>query len=200
MTQQKAESWYTSALKCVSVSVLCFSRMVFMLSGELFFSPEQWLMWCPERHGFHIRKITVFCLLSASWPGSARGMNWRKKKTKKKNKSGFSHKHLQVCAAGFCPQEPKCVYETQVDAHRDMNYTHRHTHAYTVLSFSVTHTHTEAVKVTAFIFHCVTGDPKYLHCLAAAVPEDLGRGEQRAPITQRRSSTSSSEYVPCLFV
>ena len=124
----------------------------------------------------------------------------KKKKKRKKNESGFSHKHLQVCAAGFCPQEPKCVYETQVDAHRDMNCTHRHTHAYTVLSFSVTHTHTEAVKVTAFIFHCVTGDPKYLHCLAAAVPEDLGRGEQRAPITQRRSSTSSSEYVPCLFV
>ena len=126
---------------CVSVCALFLEDGVYV-KRRAFFSPEQWLMWCPERHGFHIRKITVFCLLSASWPGSARGMNWRKKKKKKKNESGFSHKHLQVCAAGFCPQEPKCVYETQVDAHRDMNCTHRHTHAYTVLSFSVTHTHT----------------------------------------------------------
>lgn len=92
-------------------------------------------MCCPECHGFHIRKITVFCLLSTARPGPA-----RVSEKKKKNESGFSHKHLQVCAAGFCPQEPKCIYETQVDAHRDMNCTHRHTHAYTVLFFSVAHT------------------------------------------------------------
>lgn len=39
-----------------------------------------------------------------------------------------------------------------------------------------THVHT-AVKVMAYIFHCATGDPKYLHCLAEPLPEVLGLGE-----------------------
>lgn len=34
-----------------------------------------------------------------------------------------------------------------------------------------------AVEVAALFFHCATGDPKYLHCLAEAVPGDLGPGE-----------------------
>lgn len=69
-------------------------------------------------------------------------------------------------------------------------------------SFSAIHTYlntrTLQVKVMAFIFHCATGDRKYLHCLAEAVPGDFGLGEERAPITQRQGSNCSCEYVICL--
>lgn len=65
---------------------------------------------------------------------------------------------------------------THTYTYMDMNCTHTHTHAYTVLSICLFLSHT--VKVMAFIFHCATGDPKYLHCLAEAVPGDLDLGEQ----------------------
>lgn len=112
---------------------------------------EQWLMWHPERSSFHIRKIMVFCLLSefrlGKWP----------------NLRFHTNTHNNVLLASV---------------HRNINVFVKHTHThyvpctsrhtcYTVvsalwISLFVTHT----VKVMAFLFHCVTGDPKYLRCLA----------------------------------
>lgn len=131
---------------CVCV-VLCFGRMVFMLNRELFL--EQWLMWCPECRGFHIRKITVFCLLSKSRLG-------------KRPNLGF---HTNTRS-----------YVLLASVHRNLNVFVKHTHTHTDVSCTSRHTLysalwisvfvTQAVKVMAFVFHCVTGDPKYLHCLA----------------------------------
>lgn len=111
-----------------------------------------------------------------------------------------------MSAVGFCPQRPHAHVHartctcTQFRQTWILVYTltEKHTHAKGSLSLLDTHSNTRAVKVMAYIFHCATGDPKYLHCLAEPLPEVSGLGELWALITQRKRSTSSCEYVICL--
>lgn len=193
VTKQKGALVH-SALRCV---MICFWRMVFMLSGEAFL--EQWLMWCPKCHGFHI----THKLFSASCQSTSRR---EELKSLKKGESKFLVEHVQVSAVGFCPQRPHAHVHARTCTQFRQTWilvytlTEKHTHAKGSLSPLDTHsnTYTRAVKVMAYIFHCATGDPKYLHCLAEPLPEVLGLGELWALITQRKRSTSSCEYVICL--
>lgn len=83
VTKQK-RALVHSALRCV---MICFWRMVFMLSGEAFL--EQWLMWCPKCHGFHV----THKLFSASCQSTSR----REEKLKKGGIKVFSRTCASVC-------------------------------------------------------------------------------------------------------
>lgn len=135
VTKQK-RALVHSALRCV---MICFWRMVFMLSGEAFL--EQWLMWCPKCHGFHI----THKLFSASCQSTSRR---EELKRLKKGESKFLVEHVQVSAVGFCPQRPNAHVHARTYTQFRQTWilvytlTEKHTHAKGSLSLLDTHSNT----------------------------------------------------------
>ena len=176
-----------------------------MLSVEPFL--QQWLMWCPECHRFHIRQITVFCLPSTSRPG-------KELRSLKKGNLGFHTNTFR--------------YVLLASVHGDLNASVKHTHTqrrthtaafsvqvYTVLSIflSLSHTHTQWKSWLSFsivrrvTLNIYTAWQRQCPGIWVLVSRELPLRRDRAPIVAVNmsyvylcSGVNHSSYCVCFIV